>query len=68
MKRDWAGHIRELLECIWDIEQEMLVEKVKAAEMKERRSLGLEGVAADKHYNDWMDRHGMGHLKVPYLS
>ena len=29
---------------------------------------GLTGDAAVKHYNEWMDRHGMSHLKVPYLT
>ena len=28
----------------------------------------LTGDAAVKHYNEWMDRHGMSHLKVPYLT
>ena len=43
-------------------------EKVWSEELAERQRLGLEGDAAIAHYNDWMDRHGMGHLKVPYLS
>lgn len=41
-------------------------ERVWAEELAERKRLGLEGVAAIKHYNEWMDRHGMGHLKVPF--
>ena len=43
-------------------------EKVWAKELAERQRLGLKGDAAIKHYNEWMGRHGMGHLKVPYLS
>ena len=43
-------------------------ERVWAEELAERRRQGLTGDAAVKHYNEWMDRHGMGHLKVPYLS
>lgn len=40
-------------------------ERVWAEELADRQRLGLEGDAAISHYNDWMDRHGMGHLKVP---
>ena len=43
-------------------------ERVWAEELAERRRQGLTGDAAVKHYNEWMDRHGMGQLKVPYLS
>ena len=41
-------------------------EKVWAEELADRKRLGLEGNAAIEHYNEWMDRHGMEHLKVPY--
>ena len=43
-------------------------EHVWAEELADRQRLGLAGDAAIKHYNDWMDRHGMGHLKVPCQS
>lgn len=43
-------------------------EKVWAEELADRKRLGLVGNAAIIHYNEWMDKHGMGHLKVPYLS
>lgn len=43
-------------------------DKVWAEELADRKSLGLVGNAAIIHYNEWMDKHGMGHLKVPYLS
>ena len=43
-------------------------ERVWAEELSDRQRLGLTGDAAVKHYNEWMDRHGMSHLKVPYLS
>ena len=43
-------------------------ERVWAEELADRKRQGLTGDAAVKHYNDWMDRHGMSHLKVPYLT
>ena len=43
-------------------------EKVWSEELADRQRLGLEGNAAIEHYNEWMDRYGMGHLKVPYQS
>ena len=43
-------------------------ERVWAKEVAARKRQGLTGDAAVKHYNDWMDRHGMSHLKVPYLT
>ena len=41
-------------------------ERVWAEELADRKRLGLVGNAAIIHYNEWMDRHGMEHLKVPY--
>ena len=37
---------------------------VYRAELEERQRLGLTGDAAVKHYNDYMDKHGMSYLKV----
>ena len=34
------------------------------AELLDRKKLGLTGDAAVAHYNEWMERHGMEHLKV----
>lgn len=39
-------------------------EKIWAEELADRKRLGLEGDAAIEHYNEWMDQHGMGHLKI----
>ncbi len=36
-------------------------ERVWAEELADRKRQGLTG-------NEWMDRHGMSHLKVPYLT
>ena len=38
--------------------------KVYQAELEERQRLGLQGDAAIKHYNEWMQRNGMEHLMV----
>lgn len=38
--------------------------KVFQAELEERQRLGLQGDAAIKHYNEWMQRNGMEHLMV----
>ena len=43
-------------------------ERVWAEELADRKRLGLSADAAVKHYIEWMDRHGMSHLKVPYLT
>lgn len=39
-------------------------EKVWAEELAARKRKGLTGDAAITHYNEWMDRHGMGHLLI----
>ena len=38
--------------------------QVYRAELEERQRLGLQGDAAIKHYNEWMQRNGMEHLMV----
>lgn len=38
--------------------------RIYQAELEERQRLGLHGDAAIKHYNEWMQRHGMKHLMV----
>lgn len=37
---------------------------VCAAELEERQRLGLTGDDAIRHYNEWMDRNNMSHLKI----
>ena len=37
--------------------------RVWAEELADRKRQGLTGDAAIKHYNDWMDLHGMRHLQ-----
>ena len=43
-------------------------ERVWAEELADRKRQGLPGDEAVKHYNEWMERPGMSHLKVPYLT
>ena len=43
-------------------------ERVWAEELADRKRQGLTGDADVKHYNDWMDSHGMSPTKVPYLT
>lgn len=38
--------------------------QVYRAELEERQRLGLQGDAAIKHYNEWMQRNGMEYLMV----
>ena len=38
--------------------------QVFRAELEERQRMGLQGDAAIKHYNEWMQRYGMEHLMV----
>ena len=61
--------LTEISDCLEDIHRDLITEeKVMAAELSDRQRLGLTGDAAVKHYNEWMDRYGMSHLKVPYLT
>ena len=60
---------QDISDRLEDIHRNLVAEeKVMAAELAERKRQGLTGDAAVKHYNEWMDRWGMSHLKVPYLS
>ena len=40
------------------------MEKVWAAELKDRLAKGITGDAAVQHYNEWMDKAGMSYLKT----
>ena len=40
------------------------MEKVWAAELKDRLAKGITGDAAVQHYNEWMDKAAMSHLKT----
>ena len=69
MEKDTLSTLQDISDCLEDIHRDLITEeKVMAAELSDRQRLGLTGDAAVKHYNEWMDSHGMSHLKVPYLS
>ena len=69
MEKDTLSTLQDISDRLEDIHRDLITEeKVMAAELADRQRLGLTGDAAVKHYNDWMDRHGMNHMKVPYLS
>ena len=38
--------------------------KIYKAELEERQRLNLQGNAAIRHYNEWMQRHGQYHLMI----
>ena len=40
------------------------MEKVWDEELKDRLAKGITGDAAVQHYNEWMDKAGMSHLKT----
>lgn len=69
MEKDTLSTLQDISDRLEDIHRDLITEeKVMAAELAERKRQGLTGDAAVNHFNDWMDRHGMSHLKVPYLS
>jgi hypothetical protein len=65
MKEDILTQLQQIsnqLDCIGrDIREE---ERVYAAELEDRLAKGITGDAAVQHYNEWMDKAGMSHLKA----
>lgn len=65
MKGDILTQLQQIsnqLDCIGrDMREE---ERVYAAELEDRLAKGITGDAAVQHYNEWMDRAGMSHLKT----
>ena len=63
---DTLKKLQEISDSLDSLNRELNEEeRVWAEELAERRRLGLEGDVAIVHYNEWMDKNGMGHLKVP---
>ena len=65
MKGDILTQLQRIsnqLDCIGrDMREE---ERVYAAELEDRLAKGITGDAAVQHYNEWMDKAGMPHLKA----
>lgn len=65
MKGDILTQLQRIsnqLDCIGrDMREE---ERVYAAELEDRLAKGITGDAAVQHYNEWMDKAGMSHLKA----
>lgn len=62
---DTLKKLQEIADGLEDINRQMNEEaKIQAEELADRKRLGLEGEAAIVHYNQWMDKHGLSHLKV----
>lgn len=61
-KERQGRHISDNLEQTGKDLREM--ERVWAAELKDRLAKGITGDAAVLHYNEWMDKAGMSHLKA----
>lgn len=65
MKGDILTQLQRIsnqLDCIGqDMREE---ERVYAAELEDRLAKGITGDAAVQHYNEWMDKAGMSHLKT----
>lgn len=59
------NELSTILERLQDIHDQMEQERIiYMAELRDRQALGLTGEAAIEHYNAWMHRFGMDHLKV----
>ena len=61
LKKQLNGILSETIALGDRIQREGAVYRM---ELEERQRLGLTGDAAVKHYNDYMDKHGMSYLKV----
>lgn len=65
MKGDILTQLQRIsnqLDCIGrDMREE---ERIYAAELEDRLAKGITGDAAVQHYNEWMDKAGMSHLKA----
>ena len=65
MEKDTLSTLQDISDCLENIHRDLITEeKVMAAELSDRQRLGLTGDAAIEHYNAWMERVGMEHMKV----
>ena len=65
MKGDILTQLQRISDYLEQIGKDLRdMEKVWAAELKDRLAKGITGDAAVQHYNEWMDKAGMSHLKA----
>ena len=65
MKGDILTQLQRISDYLEQIGKDLRdMEKVWAAELKDRLAKGITGDAAVQHYNEWMDKAGMSHLKT----
>ena len=65
MKKDILTQLQRISDNLEQTGKDLReMEKVWAAELKDRLAKGITGDAAVKHYNEWMDKAGMSHLKA----
>ena len=65
MKGDILTQLQQISDNLEETGKDLRdMEKVWAAELKDRLAKGITGDAAVKHYNEWMDKAGMSYLKT----
>lgn len=65
MKKDILTQLQRISDNLEQTGKDLRdMEKVWAAELKDRLAKGITGDAAVQHYNEWMDKAGMSHLKA----
>ena len=65
MEKDILSRLENINDRLEKINRDIIAgEKLCSEELTDRKRLGLTGDAAVKHYNYWMELHGMSHLKV----
>lgn len=65
MKKDILTQLQRISDNLEQTGKDLReMEKVWAAELKDRLAKGITGNAAVQHYNEWMDKAGMSHLKA----
>lgn len=65
MKKDILTQLQRISDNLEQTGKDLReMEKVWAAELKDRLAKGITGDAAVQHYNEWVDKAGMSHLKA----
>lgn len=65
MKEDILTRLQQISDNLEQTGKDLReMEKVWDEELKDRLAKGITGDAAVQHYNEWMDKAGMSHLKT----